>query len=209
MTSMMAWPRSRTLRIVMRPSPIFGASPCLIEFSTSGCSSMLGTTTSRLPGSMSFSIAQLRAEADALDVEVLVDRLELLAQRDEVLLAALQPPQQPRELHDEHPRGLGLRPDERRDRRQRVEQEVRVDLAGERFDARRHQQLFLFLQPVLDARAVPDLDRDGHAEHRREDRRAPTSHAVGGAQVEDALRRRSGGRASAGESRARPAPPAG
>ena len=31
-------------------------------------------------------------------------------------------------------------------------------------DARRHEQLLLFLQPVLDARAVPDLDRDRHAQ---------------------------------------------
>src|SRR5262249_7716487 len=32
----------------------------------------------------------------------------------------------------------------------------------------RHEQLFLFLQPVLDTRAVPDFDRDCHAEHRGE-----------------------------------------
>ena len=108
---------------------------------------------------MAFSIAQARAEADALDVEVLVDGFELFAQRDEMLLAAQQPPQQARELHDQHPRRFRLRSDQRGDRRQRVEEEVRVDLAGERLDARRHQQLFLLLQAVLDARAVPDLDR--------------------------------------------------
>ena len=33
---------------------------------------------------------QLRSEADHLDVEVLVDRLELIAQRDEVLVTAQQ-----------------------------------------------------------------------------------------------------------------------
>ena len=49
---------------------------------------MLGTTTSRLSGSIAFSIMQLRTEADRFDVEVLVDRLELFAKRDEVLLAA-------------------------------------------------------------------------------------------------------------------------
>ena len=57
----------------------------------------------------------------------------------------------------------------RGDRRQRIEEEMRVDLAGERIDARRHQQLFLLLQPVLDAGAVPDLDGHGDAEHRRHD----------------------------------------
>ena len=40
----------------MRPSPIFGERPCLIEFSTSGWSSMLGSTTSSVAGSIAFSI---------------------------------------------------------------------------------------------------------------------------------------------------------
>ena len=39
-----------------------------------------------------------------------------------------------------------------------------IDLAGERFDAGRHQQLLLLLQPVLDPGAVPDLDRDRDAQ---------------------------------------------
>ena len=107
--------------------------------------------------------AQGRAEANDLDVEVLVDRVELFTKRDEMLLAAEQPPEQPRELRDEHPRGFGLRPNQRRDRRQRVEQEMRIDLARERVEARGHEQLFLLLQAMLDACAVPDLDwnRDG------------------------------------------------
>ena len=78
----------------------------MIEFSTSGCRIMLGTTMSRLPSSISFSTTS-RAEADALDVEVLVDRLELLAQRDEVILAAQQAPQQRRQLDDQHARRFG------------------------------------------------------------------------------------------------------
>ena len=45
---------------------------------------------------MVFSIRSFGPKRTALDVEVLVDRLELLAQRDEVLLAAQQPPQQAR-----------------------------------------------------------------------------------------------------------------
>ena len=115
--------------------------------------------------------AELRPEADDLDREVLVDRLELLAQRDEVIRAAHQPPQQPGELRDQHARRLGLRPDQRRDRRERVEEEVRVDLVGERLDLRGEQQRLLLLQPVLDARVVPDLDRRRDGEHRREQHR--------------------------------------
>ena len=69
----------------MRPPPTLRDSPCLIEFSTSGCRIMLGTMTSSVSGVDLLVDAQLRAEADDLDVEVLVDRLELLAQRDEVI----------------------------------------------------------------------------------------------------------------------------
>jgi hypothetical protein len=115
---------------------------------------------------MDFSTRSFGSEPDALDVQVLVDRLELFAERDEVFLAAQQPPQQARELDDEHAGGFRLRADERRDGRQRVEQEMRVDLAGQGLDPCRHEQLLLLLQPVLDARAVPDLDRDRDAQHR-------------------------------------------
>ena len=65
------------------PSPSFCDSPCLIEFSTSGCSSMLGTTRSRRRGIDDFLDPQRGSEADALDVEVLVDRFELFPQGDE------------------------------------------------------------------------------------------------------------------------------
>ena len=138
--------------------------------------------TSSVSGLICLSTLQLRPEADHFDVEVLVDRLELLAQRDEVIGAAHQPAQQARELRDEHARRVGLRADERRDRRQRVEQEVRVDLAGERFDLGREQQLLLFLQPVLDAGVVPDLDRRGDAEdggEQDDDQRPERARAAG------------------------------
>ena len=127
---------------------------------------MLGTIRSSVSGSMSLTHLQLRSEADDLDVEILVDRLELVAQRDEMLVAAQQTPQQRREPDDQRARGVGFGADQRRDRRQRVEQEVRVDLALQRFDLRGEQQLLLFLEPVLDARAVPDLDRRGDGQHR-------------------------------------------
>src|SRR5678816_1192847 len=92
-----------------------------------------------------FSDAKLRPEANDLDVEVLVDRLELFTQRDEVLMAAQQPPQKRRELEDQRARGIRLRANQRRDRRQRVEEEVWVDLALERFDLCGEQQLCLLL----------------------------------------------------------------
>ena len=51
---------------------------------------------------------QARAKAHVLDVEVLVNRFELLAQCDEVVLASEQAAEQTRELDDENARGLGL-----------------------------------------------------------------------------------------------------
>ena len=56
---------------------------------------------------------ELRSEAHDLDVEIFVDRFQLLAQRDEMLVTAEQPPQQAGELDDEHARRVGLGADER------------------------------------------------------------------------------------------------
>ena len=111
---------------------------------------------------------QLRTESDDLDVEVLVHRLELFAQRHEMIGAAHQSPEETRELRDQHARRFRLGPDQRRDRGQRIEQEMRIDLIGERFDLGGEQQFFLLLQPMLDARVVPDFDRRRDAEHGRE-----------------------------------------
>jgi len=49
---------------------------------------------------------------------------------------------------------------------QRIEQEVGIDLAGERRQARLHQQPFLLLELLLVARVVPDLQWNGHREKR-------------------------------------------
>ena len=120
----------------------------------------------------------------------------------EVILAAHQPAEQRREPMDHHPRGFGLRSDERRDRGQRVEQEVRVDLVRQRREPRRHQQLLLFLQPMLDARVVPDLDRRRDAQHRGEhDERRGRARSWAPGRTGGA--RRSGARAAGGAARAR------
>src|SRR6266853_1494036 len=131
---------------------------------------------------------QLWPEPDHFDVQVLVDRLELFAQGDEVIGAAQQPPQQARELGDQYAGGFRLRADERRDRRERVEQEMRVDLVGERFELGGEQELFLLLEAVLDAGVVPDLDRRGHSQHRGEhDDREPHRPRGAGRQIEQSV----------------------
>ena len=107
----------RCVVMVIRPPPTFRDRPCLIEFSTSGWRIMLGTMTSSVSGLICLIDLQLRPEPDHLDVEVLVDRLELLAQRHEVIGAAHQPAEQARQLGDQHARRFGLRADQRGDRR--------------------------------------------------------------------------------------------
>ena len=105
-TSIMARAVLAQLRMTIVPAPTFRENPCLMEFSTSGCRIMLGTIEVERVGAMSFRTFSLRPEPDDLDVEVLVDRLDLIAQRDEMILATEQPAQQPRELDDHRPRGL-------------------------------------------------------------------------------------------------------
>ena len=77
-----------------------------------------------------------------------------------------RPPQDVGELVDHRARLVGIGPDQRGDRIQRVEQEVRVDLAGERRQPRLHQQLLLLHQLGLVAGVVPDLERQRHREQR-------------------------------------------
>ncbi len=147
---------------VMQPGPTLRARPCLIEFSTSGCRIMLGTIDvqglARRCASRPAGAGPKRTTSMSRYSSIDSSSSRSVTKWS---LAAHQAPQQARELHDQHAGGVRLGADQRGDRGQRVEQEVRVDLAGERLDLRRQQQLFLFLQPVLDARAVPDLDRRG------------------------------------------------
>ena len=127
-TSMTAPPPLRSARIVIVPPPTLRDSPCFTQFSTSGWRIMLGTRTSSVFGLDVRPHPKLRAESNDFDVEVLVDRLELFADRDEVIGIAEPAPQQRRQPVHDHARRFGLRADQRRDRGQRVEQEVRVDL---------------------------------------------------------------------------------
>ena len=43
------------LRSVTVPPPMRGSNPCLIEFSISGCSNMLGTITASVSSAISFT----------------------------------------------------------------------------------------------------------------------------------------------------------
>ena len=62
------------------------------------------------------------------------------------------------------PRLLGVDADQRRYRIQRIEKEVRINLAGQAFEARLHQQPLLFFQFGLGPAVVPDFQRERDAE---------------------------------------------
>src|SRR4029077_20512211 len=103
------------------------------------------------------------AEADHFDVQVVVNELELFAQRDACLRLAQQAPQDVRELQDHAAGHVRIEADQRGDGVQSVEQKMRVDLAGKRVHARFQKELLILLEVHLDARVVPDLDGHGHA----------------------------------------------
>src|ERR1700690_2620275 len=107
------------------------------------------------------------AEADHFDVEIIVNEFQLFAQRHERFVFAQQSPQNVRKLQHDAARHIGIEANQRRNRVECVEQEMRVDLAGERVHARAEQELLILLEVHFDARVVPNFYGDGHAHHRR------------------------------------------
>ena len=110
--------------------------------------------------------AQFFAEADDLDVEVVVGEGELVGERDERLAVLQQHAQDVGQLDDHLARQFRLRTHERGDGVERVEEEVRIDLALQRVQARLHQQAALLFQLALDADRVPDLQRNADDDRR-------------------------------------------
>jgi hypothetical protein len=122
------------------PGPGRREMPCRMAFSTSGCSSSDGTSASSASGSISPLQREPVAEADVLDLEVAVQDLELLAQRHDLLPVIERQPQQVAEQreHAHHTLPLALHR-HHRDRVQRIEQEVRVQLHAQRVEIRPRQ----------------------------------------------------------------------
>ena len=159
----------------MLPPSIFDDKPCLIEFSTSGCSSMLGTMMSSDAGLEFLHHPQLvAAEAHDFDVQIVVDEFHFLAQRHEGIAAVEQAAQDVGQLDDQFARRIGIEAHQRRNRVQRIEQEVRIDLVLQRLHAGVQQQAFLLFQLDLDAHAVPDLQfGSDHRDRRGVDQQLP------------------------------------
>src|SRR5258708_35987848 len=100
------------------------------------------------------------AKADYLDIEIVVDKFDLFAKLDELIVFAQQAAQDLRELQDQLTRAVGIKTDQRRNRVQRVKQKVRIDLALQRVQARFEQKPLLLFQLHLNPRVVPDLHRN-------------------------------------------------
>src|SRR5258706_4178202 len=102
------------------------------------------------------------------DVQVIVDELQLFAQRHKRFVLAQQPPQNVAQLQHHAARRVRIKPNQRRHRVQRVEQKVWIDLARKRVHARLEQQLLVPLEIHFDARVVPNLQRRSHGHQRRQ-----------------------------------------
>src|ERR1700674_342795 len=105
------------------------------------------------------------------NVQIIVDELHFLAQRDERIRTVQQTAKNGSEFQDHLPRRIGIEAHQRRNGIQRIEQEVRVDLILQRRHARLQQQPFLFFQLYLDANAVEDFQFRAHPhDYRKVDR---------------------------------------
>src|SRR6266852_2239044 len=111
-----------------------------------------------------FFKTQLLAKPRDFDRQVILDKVQLIAQRTQILVLAQQAPQDARKLQHHETRLMRIGPNQRGYRIQGIEQEVGIDLAGERLQPRLHEQPLLFLQLVLIARVVQDLERQHDGE---------------------------------------------
>jgi hypothetical protein len=87
-----------------------------MEFSTIGCRIMLGTTMSSVSAAISFRRRSCGPKRMTRCRDI-VDGRQFLAQRHEVIGAAHQPAEEDRQLDDQHARRVGLRANQRGNRR--------------------------------------------------------------------------------------------
>src|SRR5712664_3135165 len=99
------------------------------------------------------------AEAGHFDVQIIVDELQFFAERHEGLMLAEEPSQNIAEFEHHAARGIRINADKRRNGVERIEQKVRIDLAGERVHSGLQQELLVPLEVHLDARVVPYFQR--------------------------------------------------
>ena len=105
-------------------------------------------------------------EAHDFNVQIVVDELELLAQRRKGLARIQEAAQNRSQFEDHLARLVRIEAHQRRNRIQRVEQKMRIDLVLQCLHARVEQQPFLFFQLDLYTNAVENLQLDTDRNHR-------------------------------------------
>ena len=128
---------SRRAEMSMWPGPDFFATPCLIAFSTSGCRIRFGTSVSSVSGCTSKRTTRRSAKRVCSICKILCEEVELRLERDLLLPDVLE--RQAQEVAQPHQRPIGrldVAMHQRRDRVQRVEEEVRVQLLLQRLELR-------------------------------------------------------------------------
>ena len=106
--------------------------PCLTAFSTNGWSSSGGSRIFRSARRDVDGDAQAMLEARLLDIQVRLDDVQLASERREFAFGSEHAAQQGRQPHQRLQRARRRRLDQIANRRQRIEQKVRIDLRAER-----------------------------------------------------------------------------
>ena len=118
------------------------AIPCFTAFSTNACTDIGGTFTSSSSAGTSTEELQRGAETDLLNLQVARDDGQLLSQRNERLGSGIQRCAQQRGQSFHDVLGTyGIHRDQRADRIERIEQEMRMDARFQRLQSRLCEKL--------------------------------------------------------------------
>src|SRR5208337_2318261 len=96
------------------------------------------------------------SESHHFNVEIIVDKVQLLLEGREVHLGFQSATQNVRQLQQHRARHVRIKANQRGNRVQSIEEEVGIDLADQRVHARLKQRFFLLHQLALDTRRIPN-----------------------------------------------------
>src|ERR1700688_1876476 len=109
------------------------------------------------------------AEPGYFDVEIVVNEFKFFVKWNKGFVLAQQAPQNIAEFQDDAASGVGIEADQSGDGVEGVEEEMGIDLAGERVHAGFEEQLLVALEIHFDASVVPDFQRRGDRHERGDD----------------------------------------
>ncbi len=141
----------------MWPAPAFAPMPCLMAFSTSGCSSNVGTSAWLGVVWDRHGDFQAIAESRALNIDVAIEQRQFLRQRHAIDEPGVQRLTQQMTEAADHPLSGGrLLVHQLRDGIERVEQEMWLQLHAQHLQSRLREQRFELRGPQLAVRAILD-----------------------------------------------------